>query len=125
MELPLRILIGLLCIPLTALGIRSMFVPKSMGEAQAIAPDGAAGLNTIRGLIGGFFLGCVAMLVLGLTTGDTLWFLSVAILMGIIAIGRLVGIGVDGFDKAVAPPLLVELVIVGVLIAGHLTLAGA
>ena len=98
MELALRILIGVFCLPLAALGLRSMFTPQSMGEAQSIAPEGAAGLNTIRGVIGGFFGACVTMLALGLVTGETLWFLAVAILMGVVIVGRVVGIAADGFD---------------------------
>ncbi len=125
MELTMRILIGVLCLPLSALGLRSMLAPKRMAEAQSIAPEGVAGLNTIRGVLGGLFLSCVAMLVLGLATGETLWFLAVAILMGVVVVGRLVGVATDGFDKAVAPALVVELVMGGALVAGHLVLGGA
>ena len=42
--------------------------------------------------------------------------------MGIAIIGRVVGIVADGFDKAVVPPLVVEVVIGGVLVAAHLVL---
>jgi len=124
MELALQIVIGLFCLLLTMLGIRSMFMPRSMGEAQSITPNGVVGLNTVRGVIGGFFFGCVAMLALGLATGDGTWLLAVAVLMVLVAAGRIVGIVADGFDKAVMPPLVIELVLAGTMVARHL-LAGS
>ena len=125
MEFALQIIIGVFCLPLSILGIRSMFMPRSMSEAQSITPNGAAGLNTVRSVIGGFFFACVAMLALGLASGNTTWFLAVAILMGMVAVGRVVGLVADGFDKAVVPPLVIELVIGGLVVAGHVLVAGA
>ena len=118
----IEIIIAIICVPLVALGLRSMFMPGNMGEAVHLSPAGAAGLNEIRGVLGGFFFACVAMLATGLASGETVWFLAVAILMGAAAFGRVAGIVFDGFDKAVVPPLMVELVIGGVLVAAHFVL---
>ena len=120
--LAMEIIIAILCVPLFALGIRSMFMPANMGEAVHLSPSGTAGLNEIRGVLGGFFFACVAMLATGLASGETVWLLAVAILMGAAAVGRVVGIVADGRDKAVVPPLVIELVIGGVLVAGHFVL---
>ncbi|MEV0947331.1 MULTISPECIES: DUF4345 family protein [Rhodococcus] len=122
MELAMRIIVGLLAVPLVALGLRSMFMPTNMGEAVGLSPVGIPGLSEIRSVLGGFFLACVTMLVVGLAADETLWFLAVAILMGAAAIGRIVGIVADGFDKAVLPPLLIELVIGALLVAAHFVL---
>lgn len=122
METALQIIIALFCIPLGLLGLRSMFKPADMGQAVAIEPRGKSGLNTIRGVLGGFFLACVAMLALGLATGDTTWFASVALLMGAVIVGRVVGVVADGFDRAVVPPLVVEVVIGSVLMAANLAI---
>lgn len=123
MQTLMQIFVGLSCLPLTALALRAMFRPVGMGEAMSITPAGAAGLNTIRSVIGGLFVACVSMLVLGLVTGQTLFFLAVALVMGAVALGRVVGIFADGLDRAVLPPLAVEIVIGSVLVAAHL--AGA
>lgn len=64
MEQLLQITVALFCVPLAALGLRSVVKPIGMGAALAIAPQGAAGLNTIRDVLGGFFLSCVSMLAL-------------------------------------------------------------
>lgn len=123
MELTLQIFVGLATLMLLGLGTMSMFAPKRMVANFAIEPIGTAGLSTIRSVIGGLFLASVAMLAFGLATGQTLGFLAVAILLGVVAFGRVVGIVSDGFDKAVVPPLLVELVIIGVLVSAHYQLA--
>ena len=122
MELAVRVLVGLIGLPLLALGLKSMFRPVSMLDDLALDPRGAAGLNTVRGVIGGLFLACVAMIGLGLLQSQTLWFVAVALLMGLAALGRVVGIALDGFDRAVVRPIVAELVIAAVLVGAHLGL---
>ena len=123
MEFALQALVGLLCLPLTALELRSLFAPAAQAVDMGIAPQGAQGLNTVRGVIGGFFLACVAMLATGLVTGATEWFLAVAFLMAAVIAGRVVGLVADGLDKAVLPPIAVETVIATVMIGAYLGLA--
>lgn len=119
METALNIFVILATVMLSGLGIMSMFAPRRMVANFAIEPVGSAGLSTIRSVIGGLFLASVALLVIGLTTGQTLGYAAVAILMAVVALGRIVGILADGFDKAVLPPLIVELVIIAVLITAY------
>ena len=119
MELTLQILVGLATVMLLGLGTMSMFAPRRMVKNFAIEPMGTVGLSTIRSVIGGLFIASVGMLTFGLVTGQTLGFVAVALLLGVVAFGRIVGIATDGFDKAVVPPLVVELVIIGVLITAH------
>jgi hypothetical protein len=123
MDLTLQILVILATVALSGLGVMSMFAPRRMVANFAVEPVGTAGLSTIRSVIGGLFLASVALLVAGLTTGQTLGYVAVAILMGAVAAGRVVGILADGFDKAVLPPLVVELVIIAILLSAHLTAA--
>jgi len=119
MELTLQILVTLATLMLLGLGTMSMFAPRRMTANFALEPVGTPGLSTIRSVMGGLFLASVALLVNGLLTGETLGFVIVALLMGAVALGRIVGILADGFDKAVVPPLVVELVIAGVLLTAH------
>ena len=85
MELIFQTLVGLAGLALLGLGAMSMFAPKRMVKNFAIEPIGAAGLSTIRAVIGGLFLASVALLVSGLITGQTLAFIAVAVLMGVVA----------------------------------------
>ncbi|KIC41974.1 hypothetical protein RA27_00755 [Ruegeria sp. ANG-R] len=123
METTLSILVILAALMLSGLGIMSMFAPRRMVANFAIEPVGTAGLSTIRSVIGGLFLASVALLAIGLTTGQTLGYLAVAILMAVVAVGRIVGILADGFDKAVLPPLVVELAIIAVLMTAYYQLS--
>lgn len=123
METTLNIFVILATLMLSGLGIMSMFAPRRMVANFAIEPVGTAGLSTIRSVIGGLFLASVALLVIGLTTGQTLGYLAVAILMAVVAVGRIVGILADGFDKAVLPPLVAELMIIAVLMTAYYQLS--
>ncbi|NOD62820.1 MULTISPECIES: DUF4345 family protein [unclassified Ruegeria] len=123
MDTTLNIFVILATIMLSGLGIMSMFAPRRMVANFAIEPVGTAGLSTIRSVIGGLFLASMVLLVIGLTTGQTLGYVAVAILMGVVAVGRIVGILADGFDKAVLPPLVVELVIIAVLLLAYYQLS--
>ena len=123
MELIIQTLVGLAALMLTGLGIMSMFAPRKMVGNFAIEPIGTAGLSTIRSVIGGLFLSSVALLAVGLLQGQTILFVAVAAILGVVAIGRLVGIVTDGFDKAVVPPLLVEIVMVTVLLTAYTQLS--
>ena len=75
-----------------------MFAPRSMVDLLAVGPEGPAGLNTIRGFLGGLFVGSSIVLAAGLATGNATFFLAVATVMSAVVVGRLMGIAVDGFD---------------------------
>lgn len=123
MESTLQILVGLAAVMLTGLGVMSMFAPRRMVSNFGIEPVGTPGLSTLRSVVGGLFLASVALIALGLVTGETLGFVAVAILMGAVVLGRIVGLLLDGFDKAVVPPTIVELVLIAVLVTAHIELS--
>ena len=64
-ESVLQGLVGLSCLFLAGLGARTMFAPNSMVEILAVEPEGPAGLNTIRGFLGGLFIGSSIVLATG------------------------------------------------------------
>ncbi len=105
MEFQIQYLAALFALPLTILGLRSLLMPKGIARDMSIEANGVAGLSTVRSVMGGLFLACVSLLALGLMSGQTIWFVSVAIVMGAVALGRAVGLLADGFDKAVIAPL--------------------
>ena len=77
------------------------------------------GLSTIRSDLGGMFLTGGALLALGVLRGQTLWFLAVALLMGLIALGRLIGFALDGYDQRLLLPLIFEIVFVVLFVVAH------
>ena len=96
-----------------------MFAPRSMVDILAVAPEGPAGLNTIRGFLGGLCVGSSIVLATGLATGNATFFLAVATVMSAVVVGRLMGIAVDGFDKKVVFPLVLELVMVAIFFGAY------
>lgn len=119
MEFTLQIMTGLAALMLFGLGMTSMFVPAKMVKNFSVEPIGTAGLSTIRSVAGGLFLASFGLIAFGLATGQTESYLAVAILMAAVVIGRFVGLAVDGFDKSVVPPIIVELVIISILSNAH------
>ena len=115
----LRVLIGLSCVFLAGLGAKTMFAPKSMIEILGVAPEGPVALNTIRGFLGGLFIGSSVVLATGLVTGNTTFLLAVAMTMSVVVVGRVVGIIVDGFDKKVVFPLVAEMLMVSIFITSY------
>ncbi len=96
-----------------------MFAPRSMVDTLAVGPEGPAGLNTMRGFLGGLFVGSSIVLATGLATGNTTFFLAVATVMSAVVVGRLIGIAVDGFDKKVVFPLVLEVVMVTIFFSAY------
>jgi hypothetical protein len=119
MEKGIRIALGILCLPLLGLGLAAMFHPAAVLVKFAVEPQGAAGLNTIRGVMGSILLGSGIFMVLGLKTKNTFWFFATAILMFLAAFGRIVGVALDGFDSHIMPPLVIELVVGALALTAH------
>ncbi len=122
METVLQGLVGLSCLFLAGLGTRTMFTPRKSFEILAVEPETPAGLNTVRGFLGGLFIGSSVVLATGLITGNTTFILAVAMTMSVVVAGRLLGIALDGFDKKVVVPLVAEIVMVTVFIAAYTNL---
>lgn len=119
----LKIFIGLLSIPLFVLGLKTMFNPTSMIEKWGMDPLGLTGLNSLRSMFPGILVGSALMMQLGIWRNNTTWFLAAALLMAVVAFGRILSFAVDGFDPASVPPTVVELVLLAVLVLAHKKLA--
>ena len=115
----IKILVILLSAPLVVLGVGAMFNAVEMAAQFGIQPQGIPGLSTLRADIGGLLLGSAILMLLGVWRNNTTWLLAAAVMMGVVAFGRLVGFIFDGFDAALVTPLVVELVIVGVMVGVH------
>jgi len=122
MEFAIQGLVGLSSLFLLALGTRTMFAPKAMINILAIEPEGPPGLNTIRGFLGGLFIGSSIVLATGLVTGNTTFYLAVAMTMSVVVAGRWFGIAFDGFDKKVVFPLVAEMAMVTIFIVAYMQL---
>ena len=112
----IQILIGLLSVPLLVLGLKTMVDPTSMIEKWGMDPQGLTGLNSLRSMFPGILVGSGLMMLMGIWKKNTTWFLATALLMGVVAFGRILSFAVDGFDPASVPPTVVELLDLAVLV---------
>lgn len=115
----ITIVAGLASLPLMLGGLVIMFDPTSVLGRLALTPDGAAGLNTIRGMVGGFLVASALMIVVGIVRRAPVWFLAVAVLMAAATVGRGVGLVLDGVTPLSLRPFLVEAVIVGLMVVAY------
>ena len=72
----MKAFIGLLSLLLLALGTKAMFDPTGMIEQLAVDPQGLLGLNTIRRDIGGYMIGVASLMIAGLWTKNTGFFIA-------------------------------------------------
>lgn len=122
METTMQIIAGVLAVPLAALGLRSLLMPTNMADAVGLSAPGVPGLSEIRSVLGGLLAGSSALIVFGLATDDTTWFLAVAVLMAVAIVGRLLGLAIDGVESSVIPPLVIEIVVAVVMVVTAATL---
>jgi hypothetical protein len=85
---------------------------------------GLTGLNSLRSMFPGILVGSGLMMQMGIWKKNTTWFLAAALLMGVVAFGRILSFAVDGFDSASVPPTVVELLALAVLVFADKKLCG-
>ena len=113
MQLTLKILAILLTLILFALGLSAFIDPATAlaGPAFAWSPDGIAGLSAGRGILGGQYLALGLVATYALVKSEFRFLYVPALSELMIVTGRLVSLGVDGFDQRMLIPLSVEIVI--------------
>ncbi len=113
MQLALKIFALLLALIFFALGLSAFIDPATalVGPAFAWLPDGIAGLSAGRGILGGQYLALGLVSAYALTKKEYKLLYVPALSEFMIVVGRLVSLGVDGFDERTLVPMLVEMVI--------------
>ena len=114
----IRLVLGLIAAFFIIFGLRFMLTPEAMAVEFFISPVGAAGLSTVRGDLGGAFLGIGTFIILGLRPLATQWLHAAALILGTIALGRVVGFAVDGAVPSAVTGCIVEVVFVVLLEIG-------
>ena len=116
MLLALKILTGLTGLLFALLGLQWMTDPAAAAADGGMALTSLLGYSNARGDMGGLFLGGTALTVLGLVTRNSTWLNALAIVIGLIAAGRVVSLAFDGVTNEAFTPLAFEVVMVAVLV---------
>ncbi|MCR9277595.1 MAG: DUF4345 family protein [Pseudomonadaceae bacterium] len=115
----LRVLLVLLAGFFLLMGVYFVSAPMAAQELFAIEPVGSLGLNTIRGDLGGLFLAFGAFAGLGLRKPSAAWLPALAVIMLTIALGRVTGLIVDGFNSQAVVLLAVEVATAALALGAH------
>ena len=115
----LQVLNGLLVALFVGSGLFWMFAPGILLQMMGIEVVNIVGMSTLRGDISGMFLASGLMLAAGLWTRNTAWFLAVAVLMGAIMLGRLIGLAMDGVSAMAIQNLITEVIVLAITLGAH------
>ena len=126
MLIALKVVVGLIGLMLAVgLGLRWMFVPVVVGAELGITLGDIVALSTARADLGGMFLGVGTLCAFGLRSGEGRWLQAAAVLIGAVAVGRALGLVLDGYATQLLVFLVVELVMVGALLTTAARMARA
>jgi len=98
------------------MGIDFVLNPVAAGGGIGLEALDINGMSSLRGDMGGLFLGTAGLLIYGLVRGNEGAFLAVAVYMGAIALCRIVGFAQEGIGDSALTAFGVEIVIVLLLV---------
>ncbi len=122
MQIVFRVLVGLIGVILLLIGIGFLVVPSQLTVPFAIQPTSLGGFATLRGDLGGLFLGMAVFTLLGTLPSKGRWLIVPTVSLVAVILGRMVNLVVEGVPGPGAGPLLMEIVFVLVLVGAQRTL---
>lgn len=115
MQYVIQGLVILIVLLFVSMGFNFVFNPVAAGGGIGLEALDLNGMSSLRGDMGGLFLGTAALLIYGLLRRNEGAFLAVAVYMGAIALCRIVGFVQEGTSEAALTAFGVEIVIVVLL----------
>ena len=113
-----RFLAGLMGVFLALpFALQWVFAPEATSATLGISLDGAAAFSHMRGDTGGAFFAIGSLALFGVFRKEPGYLEAVALVMGCIVAGRLLGVALDGFDPQVGVAMGVETLTAGVTFA--------
>jgi hypothetical protein len=121
----LRVVIGLFGILFVALAASFLLDPARAAAGLGVGPLAPLGLATLRGDFFAFFAAGGILSLVGAIRNDARFLTAPLLMIGLTLTGRLITVAVSGYDAAMAPPMVIEAVIVLLLALGCRNLARA
>jgi hypothetical protein len=119
----LRVIIGLFGILFIALAASFLLDPARAAAGLGVGSLAPLGLTTLRGDFFAFFAAGGILSLMGAIRNDARFLTAPLLMIALTLAGRLITVAVSGFDAAMAPPMVVEAVIVLLLALGYRNLA--
>jgi len=120
----LRFLAALTGLLFLALGLMLLFAPAQQSGQFAVLATGNAGLSTMRGDLGGLFLGMALFTLAGAIRGSIQCLAVPTVFLGFIVVGRFLNLILDGRSSEGVRAILLELVLIAVLLLTIASLRG-
>ena len=115
MQYVIQGLVVLLVLLFLVMGANFVLSPIAAGGGIGLEALDITGMSSLRGDMGGLFLGTAALLIYGLVRRSEGAFLAVALYMGVIALCRVVGFAQEGASESALTAFGVEIFIVALL----------
>lgn len=112
----LRILTGLIGVLALAMGLTFLLAPARLMGQFAVLASGNAGFSTVRGDLGGLFIGMAIFTLIGAIRPSGRWLTVPAVFLGFIVLGRIVNLLMDGRSTESVRTVVLELVLIAVLL---------
>ena len=125
MRTVLRVLTVLSGLSFLAIGLAALLAPWRLTGLFALYPLGNAGYNSLRGDFGALFLGLALFTLAGAIRRPARWLAVPALLLGLIVLGRLTSLVLDGASADSLRPMAIEVVVLVVILLAIVNLRGA
>ena len=106
-------------------GLILLLAPGKQTGLFAVLPSGNAGFGTLRGDLGGLFLGMALVTLIGAIRASIRWLTVPTAFLGVIVLGRFLNLLLDGPSSEGVYALVLELVLVAALLVTIASLRGS
>jgi hypothetical protein len=111
-----RILVAVIGV-IALLGVgQHWFDLDAVAAERGMQAIGDVGRANLRADVGGLFLGISGLALFAAVRQHQGAILAATVLLGATLIGRFVSIAIDGYSAAVAPPMIVEAILIAILL---------
>lgn len=124
MQRVLRILAALVGLLMLAMGLTFLLAPSRLMGQFAVLASGNAGFSTVRGDLGGLFIGMAVFTLIGAVRASKKWLAVPTVFLGFIVLGRILNLLFDGRSAEGVQAVILELVLITVLLLTIASLQG-
>lgn len=111
-----RLLAGFVGVLFLVMGLMFLLAPAQLATQFAVLPEGVAGFSTLRGDLGGLFIGMALFTLAGAIRASRKWLTVPVVFLGFIVIGRILNLLIDGRSRESVQSIVLELLLIALLL---------